>query len=195
MASCCTQDIVTGDISELWRASPGLFLKGLALVDDVAYFGLSERAEREARDSPLNECELAAFDMSAGKLLWRRQVGGVVAGAHAASVTRSAPCSVCGCPAPALVAVMPIILCRLISGDGLSEARFCSCSCRYPPPPQLPTHGLLNIIAAPQLGEQSTYAAVYSSPSGYLVAPDSAGLVDAFQQYVLSSDYPTVVTA
>jgi hypothetical protein len=65
---------------------------------------------------------------------------------------------------------------------------------RLPPPlMQLPTHGLLNIIAAPQLGEQSTYAAVYSSPSGHLVAPDSAALVEAFEQYVHSSEYPALV--
>jgi hypothetical protein len=58
---------------------------------------------------------------------------------------------------------------------------------------QLPTHGLLNIIAAPQLGEQSTCAAVYSSPGGHLVAPNSAALVEAFEQYVHSSEYPAVV--
>jgi hypothetical protein len=58
---------------------------------------------------------------------------------------------------------------------------------------QLPTHGLLNIIAAPQLGEQSTYAAVYSSPGGHLVAPNSAALVEAFEQYVHSSEYPALV--
>jgi hypothetical protein len=44
------------------------------VVDDVAYFGISQWQERSARDSPDHDCELAAFDLEAGRLLWRRQV-------------------------------------------------------------------------------------------------------------------------
>jgi outer membrane protein assembly factor BamB len=54
--------------------SAARFLKGLAVVDDVAYFGISQWRERSARDSPDHDCELAAFDLEAGRLLWRRQV-------------------------------------------------------------------------------------------------------------------------
>lgn len=59
----------------------------------------------------------------------------------------------------------------------------------------MPSHGLLNIIAAPQLGEQSTYAAVYSSAGGHLVLPDSSAMVEAFAHYVHSSQYPVLVSS
>jgi hypothetical protein len=44
------------------------------VVDDVAYFGISEWAPRDARDDPRTNCQLAAFDLLANKLLWRREV-------------------------------------------------------------------------------------------------------------------------
>lgn len=52
----------------------GKFLKGLAVVDNVAYFGISVWASRNARDSPEVDSELGAFDLAQGKLLWRRKV-------------------------------------------------------------------------------------------------------------------------
>lgn len=52
------------------------FLKGLTVVDDVAYFGISEWAPRDARDDPRSNCQLAAFDLVHSKLLWRREVRG-----------------------------------------------------------------------------------------------------------------------
>lgn len=54
---------------------PGKFLKGLAVVDDIAFFGVSPAAPQAARraDAALS-CELAAFDLKAGLLLWRRQL-------------------------------------------------------------------------------------------------------------------------
>lgn len=54
----------------------GRFLKGLAVVDDVAYFGITEWAERKLRDSPSNDCELAAYDLATSSLMWRRKVRG-----------------------------------------------------------------------------------------------------------------------
>jgi hypothetical protein len=54
----------------------GRFLKGLAVVDDVAYFGITQWAERQVRDSPSNDCELAAYDLATSSLMWRRKVGG-----------------------------------------------------------------------------------------------------------------------
>jgi hypothetical protein len=65
-------------LKKVWAApEPHRFLKGLAVVDDVAYFGISEWAPRSARDDPKSSCELAAFDLLHSKLLWRRKVGAV----------------------------------------------------------------------------------------------------------------------
>jgi hypothetical protein len=62
-------------LKRLWAApEPHRFLKGLAVVDDVAYFGVSEWAPRSARDDPKSSCELAAFDLLRSQLLWRRKV-------------------------------------------------------------------------------------------------------------------------
>jgi len=62
-------------LRKLWQApEPDRFLKGLTVVDDVAYFGVSEWAPRSARDDPKSNCELAAFDLLQNKLLWRREV-------------------------------------------------------------------------------------------------------------------------
>lgn len=59
----------------LWQApEAGRFLKGLAVVDDIAYFGVSPWAPRSARDDPNSNCELAAFDLANNVLLWRREV-------------------------------------------------------------------------------------------------------------------------
>lgn len=52
----------------------GKFLKGLAVLDDVAYFGITTWAERSVRDSPDAHGELAAYDLVKGRLLWRRVV-------------------------------------------------------------------------------------------------------------------------
>jgi hypothetical protein len=52
----------------------GKFLKGLAVVDDIAYFGITTWADRSVRDSPNTHGELAAFDLVMNRLLWRRTV-------------------------------------------------------------------------------------------------------------------------
>ncbi|BDA45004.1 hypothetical protein COCOBI_06-4830 [Coccomyxa sp. Obi] len=91
-------DSSTGKKETLWQGSgEGNFLKGLAVIDDVAYFGISPGAERSMRANPELDCELAALALLEKRLLWRRKV---------------------------------------------------------------PTHGLLNTIAAPHLAEGSTYKAV-----------------------------------
>lgn len=51
----------------------GKFLKGLSVVDDVAYFGIAASAPRSARHDPALDCELAAFDLLQRTLLWRSQ--------------------------------------------------------------------------------------------------------------------------
>lgn len=52
----------------------GSFAKGLSVVDDVAYLGISPFAPRSARTDPALDCELAAFDLLQQRLLWRTRV-------------------------------------------------------------------------------------------------------------------------
>jgi hypothetical protein len=52
-----------------------VFLKGLAVLDDTAYFGVCPAAPRAVRGSPEHACDLAAFDLQSGTLAWRRRVG------------------------------------------------------------------------------------------------------------------------
>jgi hypothetical protein len=58
----------------LWADAEKTFMKGLAAVDGVAYFGISEWGDRDERASPEKRAEVAAFDLNAGFLLWRRWV-------------------------------------------------------------------------------------------------------------------------
>jgi outer membrane protein assembly factor BamB len=65
----------TGDMLDVWVVpEENKFLKGLAVLDDIAYFGVTTWAERSVRDSRDNHGELAAFDLVANRLLWRRTV-------------------------------------------------------------------------------------------------------------------------
>ena len=81
----------------LWTAPEGgKFLKGLSVIDDVAYFGVSKFSPRNSRQNPSADSELASFDLLRFQLISRVIV---------------------------------------------------------------PTHGLLNVISAPQLSEKSTYQA------------------------------------
>lgn len=52
----------------------GMFLKGLTVLDDVAYFGITPSASRATHGSADTDAELAAFDLMNHVLLWRRQV-------------------------------------------------------------------------------------------------------------------------
>ncbi len=49
------------------------FLKGLAVIDDIAYFGVSVWSERSARGNESQDSELAAFCLRGMELLWRRE--------------------------------------------------------------------------------------------------------------------------
>lgn len=51
------------------------FLKGLIVVDDVAYFGIAPHAERQARAEPDINCELAAVHLETKRLVFRQKVG------------------------------------------------------------------------------------------------------------------------
>jgi len=50
------------------------FLKGLVVIDDVAYFGIAPHAERQARAEPNMDCEIAAVHLETRHLLFRRKV-------------------------------------------------------------------------------------------------------------------------
>jgi hypothetical protein len=59
---------------------------------------------------------------------------------------------------------------------------------------QLPTHGLLNVIAAPQLGDASTYRAMYTSGAGHPQArlgSESGSPASPFQQQQQQGDSTT----
>ena len=63
---------VTTETKVLWKDSK--FLKGLCVVGDVAYFGISNVTARSDRGSPNLQCEVGAFDLCTNKLLWRHRV-------------------------------------------------------------------------------------------------------------------------
>lgn len=68
-------DPTDGTVEELWQVPEGgKFLKGLAVIDDVAYFGISVWAQRKDRTDPDRDSELAAFDLIEQRLLWRRVI-------------------------------------------------------------------------------------------------------------------------
>jgi hypothetical protein len=50
------------------------FLKGLAVIDDIAYFGIAVWQHRQQRDDPHSDSELAAFCLRGMTLLWRQTV-------------------------------------------------------------------------------------------------------------------------
>jgi hypothetical protein len=51
-----------------------MYTKGLAVIDDVAYFGISPAQPKEGRADTSLDCELVAYDLVEGRLLWRRKV-------------------------------------------------------------------------------------------------------------------------
>ena len=65
---------VTTETQVLWTDPKKKFLKGLHIIDDVAYFGISDVTHRSNRGSPNLQCEVGAFDLKTNKLLWRQEV-------------------------------------------------------------------------------------------------------------------------
>ena len=49
------------------------------MIDDIAYFGVSVWSERSARGDPSQDSEIAAFCLRGMDLLWRREVGSMIA--------------------------------------------------------------------------------------------------------------------
>ena len=58
----------------LWQDSERTFLKGLTVVGDVAFFGISKWGSRKERDSPDKTADLAAFDLVTRQLVFRETV-------------------------------------------------------------------------------------------------------------------------
>lgn len=59
-----------------WTQVPegGKFIKGLAVLDDIAFFGVSVWSDRAARGDPAHDSQLAAFCLRGMALLWRHEV-------------------------------------------------------------------------------------------------------------------------
>jgi hypothetical protein len=57
----------------LWEDPNQAFLKGLCVVDDVAYFGIAPKLDRQNRADTKHMAEVAAFDLISETLLWRRK--------------------------------------------------------------------------------------------------------------------------
>ncbi len=64
-------DRATRSCETVW-VDPGHFTKGLALVGDTAYFGVSRAATRAERVAV--SCDLVAVDLASGAELWRRSI-------------------------------------------------------------------------------------------------------------------------
>lgn len=63
------------DTSErVWSAEDGSFLKGLTVIDDVAYFGMNEALTRSKRNDPDLGAEVGAVHLLRRELLWRKPV-------------------------------------------------------------------------------------------------------------------------
>lgn len=68
-------DPVSGDTAKLWQAGDSaVLLRGLCVVDDIAFFGICPQVSPQQRSDPSVSCELAAFDLKSSLLLWRRRL-------------------------------------------------------------------------------------------------------------------------
>lgn len=59
---------------KLWRDPDKTFMKGLTVIENVAYFGISSFGPRSERNSEDKTSEVGALDLLSRKLLWRRTV-------------------------------------------------------------------------------------------------------------------------
>ena len=174
------------------------FLKGLAVIDDIAYFGVSVWSERSARGDPSQDSELAAFCLRSMKLLWRREVSSccppattpatlVITGTLRCMPSPTSSWAGTTCVTPTAICMQTLVVpVRSCASAGMAKAvpriiRMASSPCHLPArvvasasrhtmsiahdgapacAPQVPTQGLLNVVAAPQLAVSSTYRAL-----------------------------------
>ena len=75
-ASIAIVDLRDGSHQTLWTAEEGpkVFLKGLVVVDDIAFFGIAAQQRRQSRGSIDLNCDIAAFDLQNQFLLFRRNL-------------------------------------------------------------------------------------------------------------------------
>eukprot|EP00892_Ulva_mutabilis_P005366 jgi/Ulvmu1/3200/UM015_0241.1 len=71
--SLIIMDPEDGSIQYAWWAPQG-FLKGLMVLDDIAYFGISPPMQRQDRDGPKVMCDLVAVDLISKKQVFRRSL-------------------------------------------------------------------------------------------------------------------------
>lgn len=63
-----------GTLEVLWTDEDRTFMKGLTVIDGVAYFGIAEFGTRANRDDASKTAEVAAFDLRGREFLWRTTV-------------------------------------------------------------------------------------------------------------------------
>ena len=74
-ASLAVIDVDSTEKRILWSTDSSMYyLKGLCVIDDVAFFGIAVSGERKSRTDESLSCELAAFDLRKNVLFWRRVV-------------------------------------------------------------------------------------------------------------------------
>lgn len=73
-ASLARIHIKTELIETLYMVDGQVFLKGLCVVDGIAFFGIAPSQKRQDRADENLQCEIAAFDLEAKRLLFRRQL-------------------------------------------------------------------------------------------------------------------------
>lgn len=73
---CCTPitPYPTPNPRSAQLGDPSFFLKGLSVVDDIAFFGIAPMTQRADRADPTLNCHLAAYDLKERVLLWWRQL-------------------------------------------------------------------------------------------------------------------------
>ena len=62
------------DYEILWTDDSRTFMKGLCVIDDVAFFGVSAFGRREDRGDPNKSSDVVAFDLVRKRELWRQTV-------------------------------------------------------------------------------------------------------------------------
>ena len=95
-------DIGTGKVTIAWandNTAGKVFLKGMVIIEDVAYIGVSPATSRQFRTDKTLQASIAALDLNTKKILWKKTI---------------------------------------------------------------PSHGLVNLVAAPHLAVSSTYKAIDS---------------------------------
>ena len=63
-----------GTLEVLWTDEDRTFMKGLTVIEGVAYFGIAEFGDRANRDDASKTAEVGAFDLRRREFLWRATV-------------------------------------------------------------------------------------------------------------------------